>query len=64
MSQLNTARAQIREAMIDTMDPSEIRDLVGKIESFVDGGYRLDEEALEEYVAEVIGGREPEGDKS
>lgn len=62
MSELTTARARIREAMVNTMDHVETRELVGKIESAVDAGYKVDEETLEEYVGEIIGAREEEAE--
>jgi len=62
MSELQTARARIREAMIDTMDESELRSLVGKTEAAIDGGWKIDEETLEEHIGEIISTRDDVAD--
>lgn len=57
MSEITSARGRIREAIIDTMDPGEMRELVSKVEAAAESGFDVDETAFEEYVGEVLGGR-------
>lgn len=62
MSNIVTARGQIRESVINSMDKTELRLLVAKIEDAIESENDVDANLLEEYVSEVLAAREDEED--
>lgn len=61
MSNIVTARGQIRESVINSMDKSELRLLVAKVEEAIENGNKTDEYLLEAYISEVLAERNYEG---
>ncbi len=55
-----SARAAIRAEVIDKMTDVERRELIGKAEDAIDNGYVVGEDLFEEYVGEILGGRDEE----
>lgn len=57
MTEVLSTRATIRQVVLDAMEVEEVRTLVRKVQEGIDSGYVINEELLEEYIAEIVGGR-------
>lgn len=55
---MSSARTAIRSEVIDKMTDTERRELIAKIESSLDSGYEIEEAVFEEYVGEILWGRD------